>query len=61
MYEFVFLYLELENDSIDDMNDTIACFDISSDNIDSISVVGNLNSAIFTFNEINIFTTDRFH
>merc|ERR1719273_128969 len=58
MYEFVFLYLKLQNDSIDDMNDSIACFDISSDNIDSISVVRNLNSAIFTFNEINIFTAE---
>merc|ERR1719362_2048936 len=52
------LYLKLQNDSIDDMNDTIACFDISSDNIDSISVVRYLNSAIFTFNEINIFTAE---
>ena len=53
-----FFLIFLQNYSINDMNDSITGFDISSDNIDSISIVRNLDSAIFTFNEINIFTAE---
>ena len=43
------------------MNDTITGFDISSDNINSVPIVGYLDTAILILYEINVFTVKGTH
>ena len=38
----------LQDYGINNMNDTIACFDISSDNVDSISIEGDFSRSLKT-------------
>merc|ERR1711992_350836 len=45
------------NNIINNMNDTIASSDISSDNIDSLAIIDYLNSTFFSFDKTNSFSS----
>merc|ERR1711973_68632 len=45
------------NNIINNMNDTIACSNISSDNIDSLTIIDHLNSTFFSFDKAYSFSS----